>query len=136
MYINKCVVCGKEFEAKVLHKVTCSIECRKIHQSNKSYNFYKNKKENGFEKVCETCGSIFTSEREESKYCSRQCNRSGSLFKKVRDQSLETVLKRIKTHTEFPLHPTLLSFYVFIVRSIDVITSISQNNCSNFCQVS
>jgi len=84
MYQKKCVICNKDFEARVPHKITCSAKCRKKHQANLSYNFYLNKKENGIEKICLTCGIVFHSEREEAKYCSLQCNRSGSNFKKER----------------------------------------------------
>lgn len=84
MYTNKCIICEREFESKIPHKITCSVECRKRNQANASYKNYKNKKDNGIIKICETCGKEFHTEREESRFCTRKCNNTGSQFKKER----------------------------------------------------
>jgi len=72
-YKNKCIICEKEFTAKVPHTNTCSIKCRKEKQRHLSYNFYLKNKENGIEKKCEVCGIIFTSERQSARFCSMKC---------------------------------------------------------------
>lgn len=59
--INKCVICGKEFEAIKSTKKYCSIECQNAMRRQKYAEKGKNPKDTNkkIEKVCPICGTRF-----------------------------------------------------------------------------
>lgn len=72
MYEKKCTICHKTFKAKVEHKITCSIECRKIHQKQISVNhYYKNKEK--FNGKCLFCSNEIVNLSGQARYCSNIC---------------------------------------------------------------
>lgn len=56
--INKCVICGNEFEAIRSTKKYCSIECQNASRRKKYANKEKNQK-NASPKICPICGKEF-----------------------------------------------------------------------------
>lgn len=60
--INKCIVCGREFEAIKSTKKYCSIECQNTMRRQKYAEQKKESKDisyKGKEKVCPICNHIF-----------------------------------------------------------------------------
>lgn len=60
--INKCVICGNEFEAARSTKKYCSIECQNASRREKYANKEKNQKDTSYKgkpKICPICGKEF-----------------------------------------------------------------------------
>ena len=75
MVIKKCIICGKEFDAKGSHK-TCSKECSK--ERSKEYRRQWDKKwhkEHPTIKKCKICGKEFIVKRGSTKTCSKECSK-------------------------------------------------------------
>lgn len=72
MYTKKCIICDKSFEAKVDHKITCSTECRKVHQKQISLNHYYKDKEK-FDGKCLFCKNEIKDSSGQARYCSVTC---------------------------------------------------------------
>jgi predicted nucleic acid-binding Zn ribbon protein len=68
-----CVICGKEFQAKILWEMTrntCSEQCR--------YKLVSQKLSTKIMLICPICGKEFTEQPSYKKvYCSRQCRKEG-----------------------------------------------------------
>jgi hypothetical protein len=114
MYQKICIICNKQFEAKIPHKATCSKECRKRKQANQSYKCYENKKNNGIKKVCEVCKNEYFSEREESRFCSMKCANIGKSYPNKKERIIEKCLNCEK----------------------DIINSIGGSRNKRFCNIS
>ena len=71
-YNKQCVVCNKEFIAKVDHKIACSTECRKIHTKQYNRKLYI-EKYGEFSGLCLNCNSKIKDKANSARYCSKTC---------------------------------------------------------------
>lgn len=72
MYAKECIICNKSFEARIDHKITCSSECRKIHQKQISLSHYYKDKEK-FDGKCLFCKDEIKDLSGQARYCSLIC---------------------------------------------------------------
>lgn len=71
--IQQCIICGKEFEAQLSYKKTCSRECSDENTRRCSrINYVPREKQN---KTCAICGKIFATVYRNQVSCSDDCRR-------------------------------------------------------------
>lgn len=88
IYVKKCVVCGKPFQAKSHpNKKYCSEECQKIgakvlwmkrmHEQKK----FSHLPESERKRKCVSCGKTFVANRSDQRYCSKRCSSNGGGYR-------------------------------------------------------
>lgn len=88
IYVKKCVVCGKAFQAKSHpNKKYCSEECQKagakilwmkrVHEQKK----FSQLPEDERKRKCVSCGKTFIAKRSDQRYCSKRCSSNGGGYK-------------------------------------------------------
>jgi len=109
MVIKKCVICGKEFDAKTGTNV-CSEECKKIRQKKYSHQYYQNNKNNKKSKKsntiakCVVCGKEFKKKTYNNNTCSEECykenkkNKNKISKKKWYEKNKKRILKERKQY--------------------------------------
>lgn len=83
IYVKKCVVCGKPFQAKSHpNKKYCSVSCRQKAQKLKDKKMaFPNLPESERERKCASCGKVFVANRSDQRYCSKKCSSNGGGYR-------------------------------------------------------
>lgn len=83
IYVKKCVICGKEFRAKLPpNKKYCSVSCRQKAQKLKDKKMaFPNLPESERERKCASCGKVFVANRSDQRYCSKKCSSNGGGYR-------------------------------------------------------
>lgn len=98
LYVKKCSICNNDFETKRSHTLYCSIKCSKKEEYNRNKDRY--------EIICQCCGKLFKTSKEQTRLCSRACiniatKKHNDVIKECKECKEEFVTSYIKRDREF-----------------------------------